>query len=121
MVINSINAQVSFVFVIATVLAARLTRMRVHVIIDCMNGQMLRVMRAELVCGSFHRCSVDAGPVSMIEVSFIIITICLRVVTIIRLGGLAIIKTCCVLSAKCGSGEHQICQGVGPCCQELFV
>ena len=62
MVINSINAQVSFVFVIANVLAARLARMRAHVIIDCMNGQMLRVMRAELVGGSeVCNLSTDAG------------------------------------------------------------
>ena len=62
MVTNSINAQVSVVFVIAIVLAARLASIRVHVIIDRRNVQMLWVMRVELVCGSeVCNLSTDAG------------------------------------------------------------
>ena len=57
----------------------------------------------------------------MIEVSVIITTTRLWVVTITCLSGFAIVKSYCVLSAKCDGGEHQICLGVGPCCQEVFV
>ena len=57
----------------------------------------------------------------MIEVSVIIVTTCFWVVTITCLGSFAIVKSYCVLSAKCDGSEHQICLGVGPCCQEVFV
>ena len=57
----------------------------------------------------------------MIEVSVIIGTTCFWVVTITCLGSFAIVKSYCLLSAKCDGSEHQICLGVGPCCQEVFV
>ena len=44
------------------VLSANVVRERVHVIIDRRNGQMLWVMRVELVCGSeVCNLSTDAG------------------------------------------------------------
>ena len=44
------------------VLSAKVVRGRVHIIIDRRNGQMLRVMRVELVCGSeICNLSTDAG------------------------------------------------------------